>query len=263
MNTKVSNAKSEMKKIVVIGGTGLIGGKVVRILREQGHDVLAASPSQGINSVTGEGLVDALKGADVVVDVSNSPSFEDKPVMEFFQKSTTNLLAEEVVAGVKHHVALSVVGTDRLQAAGYFRAKLVQENLIKDSGIPYTIVRATQFFEFVGGIAHASAVGDKVHLPHTLMQPILSDDVAAVVAEAAASAPRHGTFDLAGPDPITIDDVVRMFLKAQGDAREVVTDPQSTYFGTPIDDRSLTPGENPRLAPTHFADWLKRTAPAR
>ena len=245
-------------KVIVIGGTGLIGTKVVKNLREKGHEAVAASPSEGINSVTGEGLAAALVGAQVVVDVANAPSWEDKAVLEFFETSGRNLLAAEAAAGVGHHVALSVVGTDRLLASGYFRAKMAQENLIKASPIPYTIVRATQFFEFVGGIAQSATEGQTVRLPPVLMQPIVSDDVAAVVAEMALAAPLNGTFDLAGPEPIRQDDLVRQFLNATGDARTVITDPAARYYGVAVNDQSLTPGANPRLGPTRFADWLSR-----
>jgi uncharacterized protein YbjT (DUF2867 family) len=245
-------------KIVVIGGTGLIGTKVVKNLRDKGHEVVAASPSKGINSVTGQGLAQALAGAQVVVDVANAPSWEDKAVLEFFETSGRNLLAAEAAAGVGHHVALSVVGTDRLLASGYFRAKMAQENLIKASSIPYTIVRATQFFEFVGAIAQAATEGQTIRLPPVLMQPIVSDDVAAVMAEVALAEPVNGTFDLAGPKAIRQDDLVRQFLTATGDARTVITDPKALYYGIPVNDQSLTPGDHPRLGPTRFADWLKR-----
>src|SRR5437879_1473058 len=213
-------------KIIVIGGTGLIGTKVVKNLREKGHEAVAASPSKGINSVTGEGLAEALDGAQVVVDVANAPSWEDKAVLEFFETSGRNLLAAEAAAGVGHHVALSVVGTDRLLASGYFRAKMAQENLIKASSIPYTIVRATQFFEFVGGIAQSATEGQTVRLPPVLMQPIVSDDVASAVGRIATGAPLNGTVDLAGPEPIRQDELVRQFLHATGDARTVITDPK-------------------------------------
>jgi uncharacterized protein YbjT (DUF2867 family) len=247
-------------KIVVIGGTGLIGKKVVTNLRQHGHEVVAASPSSGVNTVTGEGLAQALAGARVVVDVANAPSWEDKAVLAFFETSGRNLLAAEAAAGVSHHVALSVVGTDRLLASGYFRAKMAQENLIKASPIPYTIVRATQFFEFVGGIAQAATEGQTVRLPPVLMQPIVSDDVAAVVAEAALAEPLNGTVELAGPEPIRQDELVRQFLKATGDARTVITDPKALYYGIAVNDQSLMPGDHPRLGPTRFADWLNRTA---
>src|SRR5437016_10895850 len=247
-------------KIVVIGGTGLIGTKVVKNLREKGHEAVAASPSKGINSVTGEGLAEALEGAQVVVDVANAPSWEDKAVLEFFETSGRNLLAAEAAAAVGHHVALSVVGTDRLLASGYFRAKMAQEKLIKASPIPYTIVRATQFFEFVDGIAQSATEGQTVRLPPVLMQPIASDDVAAVMADAALAKPLNGTVDLAGPEPIRQDDLVRQFLNATGDARKVITDARALYYGINVNDQSLTPGENPRLGPTRFADWLSRNA---
>jgi uncharacterized protein YbjT (DUF2867 family) len=247
-------------KIIVIGGSGLIGKKVVKNLRQQGHEVVAASPSSGVNTVTGEGLAQALAGAQVVVDVANAPSWEDKAVLEFFETSGRNLLAAEAAAGVGHHVALSVVGTDRLLASGYFRAKMAQENLIKTSSIPYTIVRATQFFEFVGSIAQLATEGQTVRLPPVLMQPIVSDDVAAVVAEVAVKEPLNSTIELAGPEPIRQDDLVRQFLKATGDTRTVITDSNALYYGIAVNDQSLTPGDNPRLGPTRFADWLTRTA---
>ena len=247
-------------KIVVIGGTGLIGTKVVKNLRDKGHDVVAASPSKGINSVTGEGLAQALAGAQVVVDVANAPSWEDKAVLEFFETSGRNLLAAEAAAGVSHHVALSVVGTDRLLASGYFRAKMAQENLIKASPIPYTIVRATQFFEFVDSIAKFATEGQTVRLPPVLMQPIASDDVAAAMAETALSTPLNGMVDVAGPDPIRQDDLVRLFLSATGDGRTVIADPKALYYGVAVNDQSLMPGDNPRLGPTRFSDWLNRNA---
>jgi uncharacterized protein YbjT (DUF2867 family) len=245
-------------KIVVIGGSGLIGSKLVGILRERGHEVVAASPSTGVNALTGEGLSAAMQGAQVVVDVANSPSFEDNAVMEFFTTSGNNLLAAETAAGVKHHVALSVVGTDRLQESGYFRAKMAQEDLIKAGKIPYTIIRATQFFEFVGAIAESATDGQSVRVPPAKMQPIVSDDVAAALADVAVAKPIGGIVELAGPEPIRMDDLVRDFLAAKHDTRQVLTDSQARYFGTPVDDRSLTPGENPRLGKTRFADWLSR-----
>src|SRR3954468_15317621 len=247
-------------KILVIGGSGLIGKKLVKLLRERGHDAAAASPSTGVNAVTGEGLAGALTGARVVVDVSNAPSWEDRAVLEFFETSGRNLLAAEVAAGVGHHVALSVVGTDRLLASGYFRAKLAQERVIKASPIPYTIVRATQFFEFVGAIAQLATEGQTVRLPPVLMQPIVSDDVAAVVADVALAAPLNGTVDLAGPEPIRQDELVRQFLNATGDARTVITDPEALYYGITVNDQSLTPGDHPRLGPTRFEDWLRHKA---
>jgi uncharacterized protein YbjT (DUF2867 family) len=246
-------------KIVVIGGTGLIGKKVVQNLSKKGHEVVAASPSTGVNALTGEGLSGAMSGTQVVVDVANSPSFEDKAVLEFFQTSGKNLLAAEKAAGVKHHVALSVVGTERLQASGYFRAKLAQEELIKASGIPYTIVRATQFFEFVGAIAQSGADGDTVRLPPAMMKPIVSDDVAAELADVALSEPLNRTIDLSGPESIRMDDLVRKFLSASHDSREVVTDPKAGYFGTAVNDRSLTPTGESHVGPTRFEDWLSRS----
>jgi uncharacterized protein YbjT (DUF2867 family) len=247
-------------KIVVIGGTGLIGTKVVSNLRQRGHEVVAAAPSSGVNTITGEGLADALAGAQVVVDVANAPSWEDKAVLEFFEKSGRNLLAAETAAGVGHHVALSVVGTERLLASGYFRAKLAQENLIKTSSIPYTIVRATQFFEFVGGIAQAATEGQTVRVPAAMMQPIVSEDVAAAMADTALAEPLNGMIEVAGSDPIRQDELVRQFLSATGDPRTVVTDESALYFGIALNDQSLTPGDNPILGPTRFADWLSHSA---
>ena len=247
-------------KIVVIGGSGLIGKKVVTNLRQRGQDVLAASPSSGVNTITGEGLAQALAGAQVVVDVANAPNWEDNAVLAFFETSGRNLLAAEAAAGVRHHVALSVVGTDRLLASGYFRAKMAQEKLIKASKIPYTIVRATQFFEFVGGIAQFATEGQTVRLPPALMQPIVSGDVAAAVADVALAEPLNGTFDLAGPEPIRQDDLVRRFLKATGDARTVIADPKALYYGVAVNDQSLTPGDHPRLGTTRFDDWLRQNA---
>src|SRR5713101_2384414 len=248
-------------KIVVIGGSGLIGKKVVKNLHQHGHEVVAASPSLGVNTVTGEGLAQALAGAQVVVDVANAPSWEDKAVLEFFETSGRNLLAAEAAAGIGHHVALSVVGTDRLLASGYFRAKMAQENLIKASPIPYTIVRATQFFEFVGGIAQSATEGQTVRLPPVLMQPIVSDGVAAALADVAVEEPLNGTVQLAGPEPIRLDELVRRFLSANRDARKVTTDVHALYFGTELNDQSLTPGDNPRIGPTRFEDWLSRSIP--
>jgi uncharacterized protein YbjT (DUF2867 family) len=245
-------------KIVVIGGSGLIGKKVVTNLRQHGDEVVAASPSSGVNTITGEGLAQALAGAQVVVDVANAPSWEDKAVLAFFETSGHNLLAAEAAAGVGHHVALSVVGTDRLLASGYFRAKMAQEKLIKASPIPYTIVRATQFFEFVGGIAQTATEGQTVRLPSALMQPIAADDVAAAVAEAALAKPLNGTFELAGPEPIRQDDLVRQFLNATGDPRKVLADPKALYYGVMVNDQSLTPGGHPHIGPTRFKDWLGR-----
>lgn len=245
-------------KIVVIGGSGLIGAKVVNNLRQQGHEVVAASPSTGVNTVTGMGLAEALRGAQVVVDVANALSWEDKAVLEFFETSGRNLLAAEAVAGVGHHIALSVVGTDRLLASGYFRAKMAQEKLIKASPVPYTIVRATQFFEFVESIAQTATEGQSVRLPPALMQPIVSDDVAAALAEIAVEQPLNTTIELAGPEPIRMDELVRRFLSAKRDARKVITDVHARYYGIEVNDQSLTPGDNPRIGPTRFEDWLRR-----
>jgi uncharacterized protein YbjT (DUF2867 family) len=246
-------------KIVVVGGTGLIGTKVVNKLHEQGHEVVAASPSKGIDSITGEGLAEAMAGAEVVVDVANSPSFEDKPVMEFFETSGRNLLAAEASAGVRHHVALSVVGTDRLLASGYFRAKMAQENMIKASAIPYTIIRATQFFEFVGAIAQSATEGQSIRLPSAMMQPIVSDDVATIVAEITIEKPLNATIDIAGPEQIRMDEFVRRFLSAIQDSRKVITDDNARYFGVEVNDQSLTPASPARVGKTHFGDWLSRT----
>jgi uncharacterized protein YbjT (DUF2867 family)/quercetin dioxygenase-like cupin family protein len=252
-------------KIVVIGGSGLIGSKVVNILRQRGHEVVAASPKSGVNTLTGEGLAEALAGAQVVVDVSNSPSFEDKPALEFFETSGRNLLAAEKTASVRHHVALSVVGTDRLlgsgpgSLSGYFRAKMAQENLIKASGIPFTIVHATQFFEFVKNIAQSATDGSTIRLSPVLMQPMVSDDVAAAVADVALGEPMNAMVEIAGPDKIRQDELVRQYLTATGDPRKVVTDANAGYYGIKVDDQSLVPGENARIGPTHFRDWLSRT----
>src|SRR6266851_8549680 len=244
-------------KIVVIGGSGLIGSKVVTSLRQRGHEVVAASPSTGVNTLTGEGLAEALKGAQVVVDVANSPSFEDKPALDFFETSGRNLLSAEKSAGVKHHVALSVVGTDRLTGSGpgslsgYFRAKMAQENLVKGSGIPFTIVHATQFFEFVKNIAQSATDGSTIRLSPVLMQPMVSDDVAAAVADVALGQPINGMIEVAGPDRIRQDKLVRQFLSATGDSRKVVTDVDAGYYGIEVNDQSLVPGANARLSKTH------------
>jgi uncharacterized protein YbjT (DUF2867 family) len=250
-------------KIVVIGGTGLIGTKVVNNLRKRGHEAVAASPSTGVNSITGEGLDGALAGAQAVVDVANAPSWEDQAVLDFFKTSACNLLAAEARAGVGHHVALSVVGTDRLLDSGYFRAKLAQETLIKTSRIPYTIVRATQFFEFTGAIAQSATNGQTVRLPHALFRPIGSDDVAAALTDIALGRPLNNTVEVAGPEDVHLDEAVRRFLNANGDAREVTTDDGAPYFGVQVNDKSLTPGINPRVGPTHFEDWLERSARSR
>jgi uncharacterized protein YbjT (DUF2867 family) len=245
-------------KIVVIGGSGLIGKKLVNNLRQHGHQVVAASPSSGVNTITGEGLAEALTGAQVVVDVSNAPSWEDKAVLEFFETSGRNLSAAEAAAGVGHHVALSVVGTDRLLESGYFRAKMAQENLIKASGIPYTTVRATQFFEFMGGIAQFSTVGQTVHLSPALWQPIAADDVASLLAEVTLGAPVNGIIEIAGPERAGLDKLVGRFLAATKDPREVITDVDACYYGLVVNDQSLTPGANPRIGATFFEDWLNR-----
>jgi uncharacterized protein YbjT (DUF2867 family) len=261
--TSPNNSANRKLNIVVIGGTGLIGTKVVNLLRLQGHEVTPAAPSLGINAVTGEGLSKALAGKQVVVDVSNSPSFEDKPVMEFFDRSTRHLLEAAAAAGVEHYVALSVVGTERLLASGYFRAKMAQETLIKESRLPYTLVRATQFFEFIGSIAQSATSGDTVRIAPALMQPIYSGDVAEEVARAALSEPLNGTVEVAGPRAIPLPEVVRLFLEAHHDSRPVIADETAGYFGTPVNDQSLTPGENPRLGATTLEEWLKRTAGGR
>jgi uncharacterized protein YbjT (DUF2867 family) len=250
-------------KIVVIGGSGLIGTKLVDKLRKRGHEVLAASPASGVNTITGEGLAEALAGAQVVVDVSNSPSWEDKAVLEFFETSGRKLLAAEVSAGVRHHVALSVVGTERLLESGYFRAKMAQENLIKASKVPYTIVRSTQFFEFVNGIAQSATDGQTVRLSPAFMQPIVSDDVADALAEVTLGAPVNGTIEIAGPERLGLDELVRRFLRAKQDARQVVTDAHARYYGIELNDQSLTPGDNPRIGPTRFEDWISRSVAQR
>ena len=246
-------------KIVVIGGSGLIGTKLVSRLRSGGHEVLAASPNSGVNTITGEGLAEALARARVVVDVANSPSFEDKAALEFFETSGRNLLGAEAAAGVKHHVALSVVGTDRLLASGYFRAKMAQESLIEASGIPYTIVRSTQFFEFIGAIAQAGTVGQTVRLSPALFQPIASDDVADAMADVTLGPPANGTIEIAGPERMPIDDLVGRFLSAIHDTRTLVPDAHARYFGLEVNDRSLVPGDNPRLGIVRFDDWLSQS----
>ncbi|MEW2118821.1 SDR family oxidoreductase [Streptomyces sp. NPDC005474] len=245
-------------KIVVIGGTGLIGSKLVVKLNEHGHEAVAASPNTGVNTLTGEGLAEVLKGASVVVDVSNSPSFEDKPVMDFFRTSTTNLLKAEIEAGVTHHVALFVVGTQRLQASGYFRAKQVQEELIRESGIPYSIVHATQFFEFVSAIADLSTEGDTVRAAPVKFRPIHSDDVAAAVGRTAVGTPVNGVVEIAGPDLFQLDELLREVLAARNDPRTVVTDPHAPYSGSELRDTTLVPGPDTHPGETHFADWVAR-----
>jgi len=244
-------------KIVVIGGTGLIGSKLVNTLRQRGHEVLAASPDSGVNTITGEGLVAALEGAQVVVDVANSPSFEDAAVLKFFETAGRNLRAAEAVNGVKHHVALSVVGSDRLPESGYLRAKLAQESIIKSSGIPYTIIRSTQFMEFLGAIAAAGADGNTVKISPGLFQPIASDDVATIVAEVAVGTPRDGIVEIAGPERAPFCEIVARYLKAVGDPREVVSDPEAKYFGGRVDERSLVPLGETRLGRIGFDEWLR------
>jgi len=246
-------------KIVVIGGTGLIGSKLVNSLSERGHEAVAAAPSTGVDSITREGLAAAMDGADVVVDVANAPSWEDQAVLEFFQTSTRNLLAAEAAAGVRHHVALSIVGCERLPENGYFRAKVAQEAIIKASSIPYTLVRATQFFEFVSGIAQAATVADEVRLSPALIQPMASADVAEALLEVVLAAPANDTVEVAGPEAMPLDELVRRFLRLTGDARTVVADVHARYFGAELDDQSLTPGSAARLGKTRFEDWLARS----
>lgn len=248
-------------KIVVIGGTGLIGSKVVEKLKQKGHEAIAAAPNTGVNTITGEGLAEALSGAQVVVDVANSPSFEDQAAIAFFQTAGKNLAAAEVAAGIKHHVALSVVGTDRLQDSGYFRAKLVQEKLIKSSPIPYTIVRATQFFEFLRGIAKSAIDGNEVHLSHSLFQPMAAEDVATAVAQAAIAEPKNGTIEIAGPDAFHLDEIVGKVLEYDRDPRRVVADPEARYFGVKLSDQSLVPGPNPHIGSIKFDWWLTHVPP--
>ncbi len=248
-------------KIVIIGGTGLIGAKLVNNLRRRGHEVVAASPSSGVNTVTGEGLVEVLNGAQVVVDVANAPQWDDKAVLEFFETAGRNLLAAEAAAGVKHHIALSIVGADLSPASGYLRAKVAQENLIKASNVPFTIVRSTQFMEFVKGIAQSATEGQTVRLSPGMMQPIAADDVAAALTDIALAEPINSTIQIAGPESIRMDEFVRRFLSATHDSRKVTTDAHALYFGTELDDQSLVPapGDNPRLGPTHYDGWLKRS----
>jgi len=248
-------------KIVVIGGTGLIGTKVVKILRQGGHEVVAASPSTGVNIVSGEGLAHAFAGARAVVDVANSPSFEDQAVLKFFETSGRNILAAEAAAGVGHHVALSVVGTERMLKSGYFRAKMAQEQLIKASKIPYTIVQSTQFFEFLGAIAQSGTDGQTVRLPSALVQPIASDDVASVMADVALGVPLNGTIEIAGPERVSLAQIVQRFLSATQDPRRVIADVRALYFGVELNDQSLTPGHKPRLGSIQFDRWLSSTTP--
>jgi uncharacterized protein YbjT (DUF2867 family) len=252
--------KNEILKIVVIGGSGLIGSKLVTKLREHGHQAVAASPNSGVNTLTGEGLAEVLEGASVVVDVSNSPSFEDAAVMKFFDTSTRNLLKYEAAEGVRHHIALSVVGTERLLESGYFQAKLAQENLLKGSSIPYSIIRATQFFEFAKSIADFSTDGNKVRLPPALIQPMAADDVAAAVGRIAVGPPVNGTVEVGGPEKFRLDELISRYLAACKDPREVVTDPHARYYGVELSESTLVPGDDARLGETRFEDWLKRSA---
>jgi uncharacterized protein YbjT (DUF2867 family) len=247
-------------KIVVIGGTGLIGSRLVKRLGEHGHQALAASPNTGVNSITGEGLADALKGASAVVDVTNSPSWEDAAVLKFFETSTRNLLAYGKAAEVKHHVALSVVGTDRLLEGGFFRAKLAQENLIQASSNPYTIVRATQFFEFVKAIADVSTDGNQVRLPSVLIQPMAADDVANELAKVVTSSPMNRTIEIGGPEKFHLDELARRALAALHDPRTVISDPHARYYGIQVSERSLVPDDDARLGETRFEDWLAQAA---
>jgi uncharacterized protein YbjT (DUF2867 family) len=246
-------------KIVVIGGSGLIGSKLVPKLRERGHEAIAASPNSGVNSVTGEGLEGALKGAAVVVDVSNAPSWEDTAVMTFFETSTRNLLAQEAAAGVRHHVALSVVGSERMPDSGYFRAKVAQENLIKGSSIPYSIVRATQFFEFVQGIADFSTDGNTIRLPTALIQPMAADDVATAVGQIAMGSPVNGTVEVGGPEQFGLDELIRRALAVWKDPRDVIADPHARYYGVAVSEKTLVPGKDARLGQTRFETWLSQS----
>ena len=247
-------------KIVVIGGTGLIGSKLVTKLSALGHEAVAASPNTGVNTLTGEGLAEVLKGAGVVVDVSNSPSFEDAAVLDFFRTSTRNLLFYEAAAGVGHHVALSIVGSERLPQSGYLRAKVAQEKLIKEGRVPYTIVQATQFFEFTKRIADEATVGNTVCLPPVLFQPIAADDVASALCKVATSSPLNSKIEIAGPEVFRFDELIRQRLSALNDAREVVADPQARYFGTELSERSIVPGDTAQLGEIRFEDWLIRSA---
>jgi uncharacterized protein YbjT (DUF2867 family) len=247
-------------KIVIIGGTGLIGSKVVTNLRAQGHEALPASPDTGVNTLTAVGLADALRGASVVVDVSNSPSFEERAVMDFFTTSTRNILECATAAGVKHYVALSVVGTERIPDSPYLRAKNAQEALIKGGRIPFTIVHATQFFEFVGRIADEATVGTTVRLPPVLIQPMAADDVAKAVARVAVGAPQNGTVEVAGPEQFRFDELIRQGLGARKDPRDVVVDPHARYFGAELVERALIPGDHAQLSEMHFRDWLNQPA---
>jgi uncharacterized protein YbjT (DUF2867 family) len=251
-------------KIVIIGGTGLIGSKLVRKLREHGHEAVPASPDSGVNTMTGEGLAGVLEGTEAVVDVSNSPTLEGPAVLTFFETSTRNLLAAEAAAGVRHHVALSVVGTERLAESSYFRGKIAQENLIQASPIPYSIVHATQFFEFVKSIADAATSGNTVRLAPVLIRPMAAEDVAGAVARTAVGTPVRGIVEVAGPQEFRLDELIRRGLKERGDSREVIADPEARYFGVRLGERTLLPGDNARLAETRFEDWLSQSlVPAR
>jgi uncharacterized protein YbjT (DUF2867 family) len=250
----------DFEKIIVIGGTGLIGSKLVRKLRERGHEAIAAAPGTGINTVTGEGLDEALKGASIVVDVSNAPFREDAAVRKFFETSTRNLLSSEAAAGVRHHVALSVVGSERMPESGYLRAKIDQENLIKASSIPYSIIRATQFFESVKTIADLATNGNYLHLPTALIQPIAADDVASALGRIAMGPPVHGTVEIGGPERFRLDDLVRQALAAWKDPREVVTDPQGRYYGIAVQERTLLPGDDAKAGKIRFKNWLAEPA---
>jgi uncharacterized protein YbjT (DUF2867 family) len=249
-------------KIVVIGGTGLIGSKLVTKLGEKGHEAIAASPDTGVNTLTGEGLAEAFESAQVVVDVSNSPSFEDAAVLEFFETSSRNLLAAEAAAGVGHHVALSVVGTQRLSESGYFRAKIAQEKLIEESSIPYSIVHATQFYEFVNSITAEATDGDTVRLAHVLIQPIAAEDVATRVGEVAVGSPVNGIVEVAGPEQYYLDELIRQALGARNDPREVIADPHARYFGAELSERTLVPGDGARLGEIRFGEWSSQRTPA-
>jgi uncharacterized protein YbjT (DUF2867 family) len=246
-------------KIVIIGGTGLIGSKTADRLRKKGHEVIAAAPKTGVNTLTGEGLAKALENTEVVIDLANSPSFEDKAVLEFFRTAGRNLMAAEMDAGVKHHVALSIVGTDRLPDSGYLRAKVAQEEIIREAGIPYTIVRSTQFMEFLGGIADEGTVGDTARLPTGFLQPIASDDVADFVADAALAVPVNGIIEICGPERARLCDFAARYLNAIGDTRTVVADPQARYFGTRLKDGSLVSDDHPRIGRISFDDWFATT----
>jgi uncharacterized protein YbjT (DUF2867 family) len=256
----VSFNEGDLMKLVIIGGTGLIGSKLVKKLQEHGHEAVAAAPNTGVNTLTGEGLAEVLKGASVVVDVSNSPSWEDAAVLNFFTTSTRNLLTYEAAAGVKHHVALSVVGTEQMSESGYFRAKIAQEKLIKESSIPYTIIHATQFFEFLKGLADISLVDGKVHLPPVFFQPMAADDVATGVGRIAVGAPVNGIVEIGGPEQFRLDELVRRRLVALKDSREVVPDPNALYSGAKINEKTLVPGNNARLGETRFETWLTQSA---